>query len=106
MHKGWTIADVGKLTWDQVTEIVYHERDEKGRIVWEKKEVLTARELFGKRWREWGLSDEIIGHKWNEFLQVEGHKFHLEGRGVKPEEVARQAVEFERGIVAKRKWGR
>lgn len=105
MHH-WTFEDIRKLTWFQITEIVFHERDEKGRIIWGKKEVLTARELFGKRWREWGLSEEIIAHKWDEFLAVEGHKYHLEQRGVKPEEIARQAAEFERGIVAKRKWGR
>lgn len=67
---------------------------------------MTAREAFGKRWREWGLDEKVIAHKWDEFLQVEGFKDSLELKGVKPEDIARMAAEFERGIVAKRKWVR
>lgn len=92
------------MTWFQVVEIVFHERDERGAIVWGKKEVLSPREAFGKRWREWGLSDEQIGHKWSEFLQVEGYKWGLEQKGVKPDEAAKMAVPFEREMVANRKW--
>jgi len=65
---------------------------------------LTAREAFDKRWREWGLTDEQVGYKWDEFMQVEGYKYSLEQKGVKPDEVTRLAIEFERGIVAKRRW--
>ena len=102
----WTFDDVKKLTWFQITEIVYHKRDEHGRIVWDEKEIITPRERFGRRWREWGLSEEEIGYKWAEFLEIEGYKDSLERRGVKPDEVAQLAAKFERGLVAKRKWGR
>ncbi len=65
---------------------------------------MTAREGFWKRWEEWGLTDEQIEHKWGEFLTVEGYKYSLEQKGVKPDEISRLAIEFERGIVAKRRW--
>jgi hypothetical protein len=66
----------------------------------------TPREAFGNRWREWGLSEENIANKWSEFLQVEGYKDSLERKGMQPDDVAKLATEFERDMVAKRKWGR
>ena len=95
---------VRRLTWFQVVEIIFHERDEHGIILWKKKRPLTAQEGFEKRWKEWGLTDEQVAYKWDEFLQVEGYKYSLEQKGVKQDEIKRLAIEFERGIVAKRRW--
>lgn len=94
------------MTWFQITEIIYHHRDDQGRIVWGEKPIVTAEEAFANRWRKWGLSDDEITHKWEEFLTIEGYKHSLEQRGLKVDDVNRLAAEFERGIVAKRKWGR
>jgi len=52
------------------------------------------------------LTNEQVQHKWDEFLLIEGYKASLENRGMKPEDVRRMAAEFERDLVAKRKWGR
>ena len=51
------------------------------------------------------MADRLVGVTvLPEFLQVEGYKYSLEQKGVKAEQITRLAIEFERGIVAKRRW--
>lgn len=94
------------MTWFQVVEILFHERDEHGIISMGPRVLPTAEDGFRARWREWGLTEEQITFKWAEFLEVEGYKYHLEGKRLPQAEIDKQAAVFERRVVAKRTWGR
>jgi hypothetical protein len=39
-------------------------------------------------------------------LEIEAYKWHLEGKRLPQVEIDRQSAEFERGVMARRKWGR
>ena len=104
---------IRRLTWFQLIEIVWHQRDEHGGIVVPPPERMSDEERVKAGWAKWGLTDEELEHKWQEFLEIEGYRWKLEATrppGIPDEawseDAERRVREFERSLIAKRTWGR
>jgi hypothetical protein len=89
----------------QLSQIIFHERDEFGRIKERQESKLTEEERFRKRWSEWGLSEDAIDGKWGEFVELTLYRDALEREGVKPEDIERKAQAYERKLLERREWG-
>jgi hypothetical protein len=84
---------VRRLTWPQVVAIIWHERDEFGAVRFHKPPITTPEDVFREKWRAWGLTEEEVGLKWDEFLTVEGHRWHLEQQ--QAPDIDAQVAEFQ-----------
>lgn len=73
------------MTPFQVRHVYFHERDENGRV--QMREVgdtggASDEERIKEGWRRrYFLTEEQIELKWAEFLQSEGYRARLEGKG-------------------------
>lgn len=73
---------------------------------------MTEEDVFRNHWREWGLAEDAINHKWDEFLQVEAFKDRMErerlpcGAPHPKAAIEKAAREYESTIIKNRKWGR
>lgn len=105
---GWTIETIRKLTWLQVSDIVFHPRGKNGKIAWGRDSAwYTEEEGFRDRWRAWGLRESIIDKKWAEFLAVEsGYRGQLEAERLGAEEIERRVAAKWREVINNRKWDR
>ncbi len=95
------------MTWPQIVKIVFHERDEYGRIVWKHApERYTDDDAFRDRWREWGLRDDEIDKKYQEFWIIEGYRESLEKQKLGENEIERRVAKYRDEVSRNRKWGR
>lgn len=96
---------------------MFHERDEHGRIVWKNApDKYTEEDAFRDRWRAWGLREDEITKKYQEFWVIEGYRDSLERAaptGMTPEAVIafnqsvdQRVCQYAAKIAANRKWGR
>jgi len=97
---------IREMTVWQLSEIVYHERDQYGPIKTSDREPLTDDERFKRRWREWGLTEEQIDHKINEMFELDAYRDSLEkGEKRTPAEIEKMVRDYERKMIERRTWG-
>lgn len=97
----------------QIAKILWHDRDEHGAIVVKPRTTTTHAEEFRDEWRTWGLSDEQIEHKYDEFWIIEGERHRLEmeantslNREAKINEIDAKVAKFRQELIRRRTWGR
>lgn len=73
----------------------------------------TLEDRFRDKWKAWGMTDEQIERKFEEFWLIEGERDRLEraipydaDRDACMAEVNKQVADYAARIVRNRKWGR
>ncbi len=91
------------MTVFQVGEILCHARNEDGELISPESDD-DGKEDHRRIWRERGLNEDEIEHKYDEELGVHLYREQLAREGCK--DIPKRVAEYRAKIIKDRKWGR